>query len=297
MRELKVAAAGPSEVDMRIPRCALLAAVLAVPTVAAAGDIILPTFAVNFPGQGRNRWSTEIYFSNPTGRTLQASVGAVYLGKRLGDHMCYPPQPNPLEIPAYSSTFVPAREMWRELGCPDAILGGLLLNSDGPLVVSSRMVNAPVLSLQAVLLAGVSQEIPGIPREQLPTSGATYMLPTIGWPSVACGSPAFENYLRAVNPGTEPVTLTIQLDAAGSAATINVGGHNVPVPYSVTVAPESWQQLRIGPPSPPPAGAPCLPDGLRDLFFTVSAPTAVLLSVVDRSTQDPRTVLPIKLEP
>ena len=69
------------------------------------------------------------------------------------------------------------------------------------------------------------------------------------------------------------------------------------IPYDVTLAPQSWRQLRVGPPAVEVAAVPCLPPRLHDLYFTVSGPAAVHVSVVDNRAQGPRTVMPVKLAP
>jgi hypothetical protein len=52
-----------------------------------------------------------------------------------------------------------------------------------------------------------------------------------------------------------------------------------------------WVQIQIGPPTV--GGDTCSPPQLFDLFFQVTGPVGCFASVVDRTTQDPRTVMPV----
>jgi hypothetical protein len=288
------AVAVPSEAIMRLRYVAVVLAAVVLPLIATAGDVILPTFALHFPGVGHSEWTSEVYVTNPGPQTLRVTLGGVYYGRQVSTHPCLPPVV-PWDIPAYSSAPWFASAIWLDLGCPELALGGLTLHGDGPLVVTSRLVNAAPVTYEAVPLAGVSQEIPGIPVEDLPVAGSTYLLPAIGWPAIPCGPPRFDNYLRVVNPGEEAMTLTLQLDQPGSQGMLKVNGVDLEVPYTLKFEARSWNQVRVGPPAPVVGTAACLPPAFHDLFFTVSAPVAVYVSVIDRATQDPRSVLPIKL--
>lgn len=279
-------------------RLATLGLALAIGLVAGATfaeDVLLPTFALHYPGRDRGLWNSEVYVTNPGPEPVSVWVGPVFYGAVRMIHPCLPPQV-PWEIPPTSTYVRFNAAIAVDLGCPAYALGGLILRSEGDLVVGSRLVRAPMVTPERVPLAGVSQEIPGIPMSELPSSGATYMLPAVGWPASPCGTPRYESYLRVVNPGDQPITLTLQLDAAGSEGAINVDGRDVATPYPVTFGAATWSQLKVGPPAPPPDEG-CQPATLRDLFFTVSDPAAVHVSVFDRTSQEPRTILPIELTP
>lgn len=72
---------------------------------------------------------------------------------------------------------------------------------------------------------------------------------------------------------------------------LSVNGTDVATPYTFTVGAGAFRQLKValGGLIPPV----CLPPQLVDLFFTANGPVAVVASVVDRSTQEPRTIVPV----
>ena len=123
---------------MRTKHVALWLATLLLAGVVVAGDVVLPTFAQNLEGKGGNRWSTEIYLTNPNPTPLAVSLVDVYYGKVSMPHPCLPPSPVAWEIPPASSVGWMALAIWRDIGCPDSVVGGLLLRADGPFVVNSR---------------------------------------------------------------------------------------------------------------------------------------------------------------
>jgi hypothetical protein len=282
---------------MNVKRLVLFVIALSTAVSALAGDVILPTFAWNLGGRGLNRWTTEIYLTNPGSSILHVSLEAVYPGKVSVRHPCLPPSPVAWDVPPYTTVPWMARKIWLDVGCPDTMVAGLMLRSESRFVMQSRMVNSPDVPASEALLAGISQEVPGMPVEELPAAGSLYMLPALGWHVAPCGQPALQSYLNVVNPGADIVTLTVQLDAAGSAGDMLVDGRLERVPFAIEIKPASWRQISVAPFPGDPAPA-CQPvAGLHDLFFQVSGPLAIYGSVVDRSTQDPRTVLFVRMEP
>ncbi len=94
-----------------------------------------------------------------------------------------------------------------------------------------------------------------------------------------------------VNPGAVKATVRLGRDRAGSPGRLTINGLEVRTPYELTLEPESWRQLRVSAPEPPLIV--CIAPELVDLFFTSDQPVTAYVSVVDRTTHDPRTVLPV----
>ncbi|MGV8040074.1 MAG: hypothetical protein AB2L07_08350 [Thermoanaerobaculaceae bacterium] len=282
---------------MRAKSLVLSVLVLAVAATALAGDVILPTFAWNIPGKGGNNWSSEVYLTNPGPEAIQVTLTGVFVGKLKESHPCLPPSPVVLNVPAYSTAGWVAARIAMDLGCPDYALAGLLLRSDDLFVVNSRMVNTrAVPDPEALnLLQGLSQEVPGIPVEALLQKGQVYMVPGLGWEPAPCGPVQFENYLQIVNPNDESVTLTIGVDSRLESGGLDVDGKPVIAPHQIELKARSWLQVRVGP--TPLRAVQCTAPTVDDLFVSASAPVALYASVVDRKTQDPRTMMPVKVTP
>ncbi|HPC84283.1 MAG TPA: hypothetical protein P5234_11340 [Thermoanaerobaculaceae bacterium] len=280
---------------MRVKSLMLGALVAAMAATAMAGDVILPTFAWNIPGKGGNNWSSEVYLTNPGPQAIQVTLAGVFIGRIKESHPCLPPSPVVVEVPAYSTHGWVAARLAMDLGCPDYVLAGLLLRSEGLFVVNSRMINTrAVPSPEALnLLQGLSQEVPGIPVEALLQKGEVYMVPGLGWEPVPCGPVQFENYLQIVNPNDEEATLTIGGDALLQSGGFEIDGRPVAGPHQVKLGARSWLQVKVGPGFL--TGAPCRPATVGDVFVSASAPVALYGSVVDRKTQDPRTMMPVKV--
>jgi hypothetical protein len=76
-------------------------------------------------------------------------------------------------------------------------------------------------------------------------------------------------------------------------ALVNViNGADVTTPYTFTVDGGAFRQLKVELGVVIPAA--CLPPQLVDLFFTADGGIATVGSVVDRSSQDVRTVPPVR---
>lgn len=276
-------------------RVALVVLLVVAATSAMASDVLLPTFAWNIAGNGTNNWSSEVYLTNPGAEAITVHLAATYLGRIQDRHPCLPPSPVTISVPAYSTKGWVGSQIWRDLGCPDFIVAGLLLRAEAPFIVNSRMVNtfaAPATST-ANLLTGLSQEVPGIPAESLPTTGGVYMVPAFGWQPSPCGTASFNNNLQVVNPNDDDAELTLMLDPFGTAREFVVDGKPVTAPHVVPIRARSWVQIKISPALL--RGAACMPAQLADVFFTTTRPVAVYGSVVDRASQDPRTTMPIQV--
>jgi hypothetical protein len=276
-------------------RIALVVLLVLAATSATASDVLLPTFAWNIAGNGTNNWSSEIYLTNPGAAAISVRLAATYVGRIQDRHPCMPPDPVTIAVPAYSTRGWVGSQIWRDMGCPDFIVAGLLLHAEAPFIVNSRMVNTfgPPSTSTASLVSGLSQEVPGIPVENLADKGGTYMVPAFGWEPSPCGSAQFENRLQVVNPNDVDAELTLMLDPFGTAIDFLVDGRPVAAPHVVPIRARSWVQIKIAPTLL--RDAACMPPRLADVFFTTSHPVAVYGSVVDRASQDPRTSMPIEV--
>ncbi len=277
--------------------------ILALAGNAVAADIVVPVFAYDVPGHSKNLWTTELYLSNPTGEEILVNTPVVLEGILEIPEPCYPPV-RPKVVPPHASVVWTADEIAIELGCATKILGALLLAADGPVVVDSRMVNVsgtyevgelPDLEIPEVVLSGFSQQMPGTPVPDLPEAGTELMLPSLYWHPNPCGSVAFDTNVGLVNPSDVPMRVTFDLPEGLREAGMRIGGTLVPLPYTMTLPPRSWQQLHVAP--PPSDLTVCLEPQRFDLYLVADGPLAAYASVVDRSTQDPRTVFPVPLQP
>lgn len=268
------------------------AAVLAAGSALAA-DTVVPTFAWHVPGASHSLWTSEVYLSNPGPLTARVDLSRVITGRIRAQFRCLPPINPVVEVPPYSSVLVPATQVALALGCPLEFLGALVMGCEQEITVSSRLVNERKRSSATGerLLEGVGEEVPGLPRASLPHPGATFMLPAMAWHPNACGAPFFDSYLQLVNAGDGPVALTLNRYRDGRPGELVVDGVEVATPYTVRLGPASWRQIKVEP--PPSMLAVCLPAELFDLFFEVDGELAIYASVVDRTTQDARTVLPV----
>jgi hypothetical protein len=264
-------------------------------STAAAGEIVLPAFAYQSGGKGGNRWTTEIYVTNTGPTTGHVRLDAAIVSYSEVVHPCMPPVVLEREVPPYSTVAWPASDVVVGLGCPDRVLGALVFGADVDLVINSHMVNDRGVTdvTGGSLLRGFGQDIPGIAMEDLPSAKGTYIVPGLIWHPNPCGPPRFEVYVQFVNPGEDPVTVTLNLHRDATPDRMMVAGRDVQTPVAVTVDAKSWKQLLI---APSPLVAPstdCMEPQLFDLFFQTDAPVAMYASVVDRLFQDPRTVLPV----
>jgi hypothetical protein len=261
-----------------------------------ADEIVLPGFAWHHPGASGNRWSSEVYVTNTGTSEVSLTVGAPIIGRIVENHPCQPPI-RQFTVEPMSTERIPAITLAASLGCPDQFVGGLILNADGPVLVNTRMTNDRSLDGPTAesIIQGYGEEIPGVAWADLPHEGVTYMLPGLIWqpnPGI-CGPPRFETAVAYANPNTFDVTVTfLNLPTGPLDASLN--GKPVRTPFTITVAAMTWVQIQIGPPQV--GGEVCSDPQVFDLFFQVTGPTGCFASVVDRTTQDPRTVMPVPVE-
>ncbi len=270
---------------------ALLGAVLS----ATAGEVVIPVVAWDAHGVGTNRWSTELYLSNTASQQALVTVAAALPLRVVEQVPCLPPVA-PFVVPGYSTRVVTAAELNRYLGCPGQFVGGLVLDAPPGVLVGTRMTNHKALGEvpEEELLQGLSQEIPGLPLTALPQPGEEYMLPALGWhPQPCTGRGQLDTYLYLANPRTAPATVTL-FDPSGRIQRLSLNRQVVTLPHDLTVPGERLAQFLVAPASEVMPAA-CGKPAIFDLFFRTDQPVAALGSVVDRSAQDARTVLPAAL--
>jgi hypothetical protein len=270
--------------------------VAAVAGVAVADQYVLPDFALSWPGKDGNLWSSELFLANPGPVTVRVSIPRFLPGVFKTGVPCYPPLPAFHEVPPYTTVMLSSFTLSQELTCPDAALGGLAFDADGPVQITSRVVNVRAGASTATVLSGLGQEVPAFGPLDLTAAGVTYQLPALLWDPLRCDRPSlFDIYLYLVNPGTEPVDVTLQQARNGGPGDLVINGTSVPTPYTLAIEPQGWRQLKVELGGALPAV--CLPPQVVDLFFSATGGVAAIAAVVDRASQDPRTVLPVRTTP
>lgn len=273
-----------------------LLAVMAALAAAQTGEVVIPVVAWDAHGVGSNRWSTEVYLSNTGPQSAQVTVAAALPLRVVQQTPCLPPVA-PFQVPAYTTRVVTAAELNRYLGCPGQFVGGLVLEARAGIVVSTRMTNHKALGQapEEELLQGLSQEIPGLPAASLPRPGEDYMLPALGWhPSPCTATAQLDSYLYMANPNSTSATVTL-FDPSGQMGRLTLNRQVVTLPHTFTVPAGRLSQYLVAP-APEAMPAACGKPAIFDVFFSTNEPLAVLGSVVDRTTQDARTVLPAQLQ-
>ncbi|MFN3412749.1 MAG: hypothetical protein ACK42L_01650 [Thermoanaerobaculum sp.] len=265
---------------------------LATSNLFAEQTTVVPVVAWGAPGAFGNRWFTEVYLSNPTLQTQEVLVaGFEVLRMKESPHPCVPPNV-PIPVSPLQTKLLAASELSRWLGCPEEFVGGVLLQHGAGLLVSTRMTNAKGFesSVGSDLLRGFSQEIPGVPLEHLiGEPGAVYMVPALVWHPQPCGATLYDTYLYFNNPGEADVEVHL-LPREGEAMTIKLGNVEVQLPYLVKVPAGRVVQLAVQP-AASTGGEGCGQPQVFDLFIEADGKLAVLASVVDRASNDARTVL------
>ena len=275
----------------------LVSLVLASVAAVAAGDeLVIPDFALAWPGKDGNRWSSEVFLTNPGPTTVNVSNGRFIPGVLQIGVPCYPPIAAFHPVPAYSTVPISASDLSLALECPLAALGGLAFDADGPIEITSRVVNDRGVAAAGPALAGLGQEVPAFASGDLTGAGVIHQLPALLFDPLRCDRPAlFEVYLYIVNPGNAPVDVTLQRNHDGNGDELIINGVSTPTPVTITLPGPGWRQLKVEPGGTRPAvcGSPVV----ADLFFSATGGVAAIASVVDRTSQDARTVLPVRTSP
>jgi len=287
-----------------------------------AEDMVLPVLALNWPGESGTLWSTEVFATNPGPLPIALEIGPFLPGQTKVSRLCLPPIPFRHQLPPYSTQLLTSGELGLAIGCPDSAIGGLVFSANAQVSLVAQVANVAGLSTGSTLgasifdlsasvsgtglrprvhltaasrtasISGVGQEIPATPSSQLAGPGTVYQVPGLILDPNPCGAPRFESHLYIANPGAEKVELTLQLTQNGkSAGSLLLSGQPVITPYTFTVPASGWQQfvVQMGGNG---TGA-CAAPQVVDLFFTTTGNLAVVGTVVDLGSQEPRTVLPL----
>jgi len=274
-------------------RLAISLFLLCLAGVAAAGELVLPVFALRWPGKDGNRWSSEVFLTNPGPATVRVSGPQFLPGVVNTAVPCLPPVPAYRDVPPYSTVMLTASELSLGLGCPDSVLGGLAFDADGPVLISSRVVNDRGMEGVAGALSGLGQEVPAFAAVDMAGPGGVYQLPGLLWDPFRCARPPlFEVYLYLANPGNEAVEVRLQQSRTGEPGELIINGVPVPTPHVMQLQAREWRQLKVELGGALPAV--CLGPQVADLFFTATGGIAVVGAVVDRTSQDPWTVVPVR---
>ncbi len=266
---------------------------LASVTPCAAGELVLPVFAHNLQGRAESLWSSEIYLTNPSDQPVLVELGRFLPGDISKPTPCDLFMPPTRVVPPQSATVWTAAGLATDLGCAESARGGLVLRADGPVHITSRLVNLAGADQEspAAVLSGRGEAFEAIPLEHLPSAGA-HLLPALMWHRKPCTNPAFDTFVGFANPGPNPVEVILDIPHERGRA-VRVNGREVYLPHRVQIRPGTWHQLRLAPATD--EEAPC---GAIESFLVrvdIDGPLAIYGSVIDRSSGDPRTVSPVPL--
>jgi hypothetical protein len=197
-------------------------------------------------------------------------------------------------VPPHSAVVWTASGLATDLGCAESARGGLVLRADGPVHVTSRLVNLTEIDdeeEQSTVLSGRGEAFEAVPKSELPSAGS-HLLPALMWHRNPCGPSDFDTVVGFANPNPDPVEVTLDVPHEEGRA-VKLNSREVYLPHRVTIGGESWRQFRLSPVAE--EGAPC---GDVESFLVrvdTDAPIAVYASVIDRRSGDPRTVSPVSL--
>ncbi len=278
-------------------RLLLMLGLVVLGAAAATGEeMVLPVVAVSWPGKGGNLWNTEVFATNPGPLPVALEIGPFLPGKTKGSRPCIQMvSPFLHQLPPYSTQLLSSNELDLAIGCPDSAIGGLVFSADAEVSLVARVANTAGMfntSNTAAAISGVGQQIPAIPSSQLAGPGAVYQVPGLILDPNPCAAPRFESYLYVANPGPEKVDVTLQQTQDGkSAGSLVLSGQSVVTPYTFSVPAGGWQQFLVQMSGTLAACTTSLE--VADLFFTTTGSLALVGTVVDRGSQEPRTVLPL----
>jgi len=259
----------------------------------AATELVLPVFALNLEGRSGDLWSSEVYLTNPGDQPVQVEISRFLPGNISKPAPCDTFMAPTRVVPAQSATIWTAAGLATDLGCAESARGGLVLRADGPVHVTSRLVNRAGMDDDegSTVLSGRGEAFEAIPRELLPTSGS-HLLPALMWHRNPCDGSDFDTFVGFANPGPGPVEVEIDIPHESGRA-VRINGHEVFLPNNVTIPAGKWRQYRLAPSEED--GAQC---GDVESFLVrveIDAPIAIYASVIDRKSGDPRTVSSVPL--
>ncbi|MEJ2580747.1 MAG: hypothetical protein P8127_03755 [Acidobacteriota bacterium] len=275
-------------------RIILLIIICSAALPAAAGELVLPVFALNLEGRFGDIWSSEIYLTNPGDVPVQVELSRFLPGDIHKPTPCDLFMPPTRVVPAHSAAVWTAAGLATDLGCAESARGGLVLRSDGPLFVTSRLVNLAGMENKgdSTILSGRGEAFEAIPTDDLPAAGS-HLLPALMWHRNSCDGSDFDTFVGFTNPGPEPVEVLIDVPHEPAKA-VRINNREVLLPHRLTVQGGSWRQFKIAPVVED--GAPC--GGVESFVIRVEidVPIAIYASVIDRKSGDPRTVYPVPLK-
>jgi len=262
-------------------------------TPSMASELVLPVFAHNIEGRSGSLWSSEIYLTNPGEQPVLVELARFLPGNISKPTPCDLFMPPTRVVPPQSATVWTANGLATDLGCAESARGGLVLRADGPVHVTSRLVNLGGDEDQgsAAVLSGRGEAFDAIPIERLPAAGV-HLLPALMWSRNPCGELAFDTFVGFANPGADPVEVVLDIPHESGRA-VRINGREVFLPHRLVIPGNSWDQFRLTPAAD--EGSPC---GTVESFLlrvTIDAPLAIYASVIDRRSGDPRTVVPVPL--
>jgi len=271
-----------------------VALVLLAALPCAAGELVLPVFALNLDGRNGDVWSSEVYLTNPGEQPVLVELSRFLPGDIKKTNPCDLFMTPTRVVPPRSATIWTAAGLATDLGCADSARGGLVLRADGPLHVTSRLVNVSESGngSSGAVLSGRGEAFDAVPLDRLPAAGA-HLLPALMWHRNPCeGGAEFETVVGFANPGPDPVEVVLDVPHESGRLVVINGRENF-LPYRFEVAGGSWQQFRLA-----PFGEDSSDCGSVESFLVridLAAPLAIYASVIDRRSGDPRTVTAVPL--
>jgi hypothetical protein len=270
---------------------AMILALLALPL--AAGELILPVFALNIEGRSGDLWSSEIYLTNPGDQPVQVELLRFLPGNINKPTPCDLFMAPTRVVPPHSAVVWTASGLATDLGCAESARGGLVLRSDGPVHITSRLVNFAEADDEeaSTVLSGRGEAFEAVPRSQLPAAGS-HLLPALMWHRNPCDKSEFDTFVGFANPGLDPVEVTLDVPHE-EGRTVRLNSREVYLPHRMTIGGESWRQFRLSPVTE--EGASC--GDVESFLVQVKTESAIAVyaSVIDRRSGDPRTVSPVPL--
>jgi len=270
----------------------MILALTALPVSAA--ELVLPVFALNLEGRSGDLWSSEVYLTNPGDQPVQVEIARFLPGNINKPAPCDIFMAPTRVVPPQSATVWTAAGLATDLGCAESARGGLVLRADGPVHITSRLVNRAGIEAdeESSVLSGRGEAFEAIPRKRLPAPGS-HLLPALVWHRNPCGTGSdFDTFVGFANPGPDPVEVELDIPHESGRA-VRINGQEVFLPHNVTIPGGKWRQYRLAPSEED--GAPC---GSVESFLVrleIDAPVAIYASVIDRKSGDPRTVAPVFL--
>lgn len=267
---------------------------LALAAPAAATDLVLPAFALDVQGIEGNRWNSELYLVNRGELPVQVTLSAFLPGSLARPAPCDLFMTPTRVVPPRSSVVWTSGGLATDLGCAERAVGALVLNADGPVRITSRLVSheSGVAGRVTSLLTGRGQEIEAVPVADLPGRGRHLLAPML-WHRNACGEAAFDAYLGFANPADSPRRVVVDVAGAHADGHVRVDDETAALPLEVVIPARGWRQLHLEPVDLPIEV--CLPPEAVSLVVELDGPLAVYGSVVDRASRDPRTVTPVEM--